>query len=67
MSNFNKYTLNSQYFLQGLGKKNLLDHKNVIEQIQLIIIISGMDKPVDRCTFSQIVESNWKQPPSFFS
>jgi hypothetical protein len=29
------------------------------------MIISGMDEPVDRRTFSQIVESNWTQPPSF--
>jgi hypothetical protein len=26
-----------------------------------------MDEPVDRRTFSQIVESNWAQPPSFFN
>jgi hypothetical protein len=44
--------------------RHILDHKkNVIEQIQLIIIISEMDEPVDGRTFSQIVESNWTQPP----
>jgi hypothetical protein len=48
--------------LQELGKIN---KKNVIEQIQLIIIISGTDEPVDRRTFSQIVESNWTQAPTF--
>jgi hypothetical protein len=41
--------------------------KNLIEQIQLIIIICGMDEPVDHRTFFQILESNWTQPFSFFN
>jgi hypothetical protein len=41
--------------------------KYVIEQIQLIIIISRMDEPVDCRTFAQILESNWTQPSSFFN
>jgi hypothetical protein len=44
--------------------KKILDYKTiVIEQIQLIII-SGTDEPIDRRTISQILESNWTQPPS---
>jgi hypothetical protein len=56
-------------FFQWLGKNktHFRSEENVIEQIQLIMIISGMDEPVDCLTFSQIVESNWTQPPSFFN
>jgi hypothetical protein len=59
----------SNSFFQGLGinKTHFRSQKYVIEPIQLIITISGMDEPVDRRTFSQIVESNWTQPPSFFN
>jgi hypothetical protein len=50
-----------------INKTHFRSQKKVIEQIQLIIIISGIDEPVDSRTFSQIVESNWKQLHSCFN